>query len=107
VSKKAGRAFSTIKVKRSSFSSSAQPAMSARTQKYIDLDSKYVAHYYQMAPVVIERGERIYLYDVDGKRYYDMLAGFGAVSQGHCHPKIRQAMIDQSEKLTLCSRSLN
>ena len=50
--------------------------------------------YYPPIPVVIERGERIYLYDVDGKKYYDMLAGFAAVSQGHCHPKIIKAMVD-------------
>jgi ornithine--oxo-acid transaminase len=73
----------------------------------MDLDDKYVAPYYAMAPVVMERGERIYLWDVDGRKYYDMMAGFAAVGQGHCHPKIRQALMDQSAKLTLCSRSLN
>lgn len=60
-----------------------------------------------MAPVIMERGERIYLYDIDGNKYYDMMAGFAAVAQGHCNPKIRQALIDQSGKLHLCSRSLN
>ena len=58
----------------------------------MDKDEKYVCPYYPAVPVVCERGERIYLYDVDGRKYYDMLAGFASVSQGHCHPKIAEAM---------------
>ena len=72
----------------------------------LEKDKKYVTPYYPPIDIVTERGERIYLYDTDGTRYYDMLAGFAAVSQGHCHPRIREAMIKQAEKLTLCSRSL-
>ena len=66
--------------------------VSAETQKYMDKDEKHVCPYYPAVPVVCERGERIYLWDVDGKKYYDMLAGFASVSQGHCHPKIAEAM---------------
>lgn len=67
-------------------------AVSRKTQHYIDKDSKFVAPYYPPVPVVCEKGERIYLWDVDGRKYYDMLAGFASVSQGHCHPKIAEAM---------------
>jgi len=82
------------------------PAVTMKTQSYIEKDAKYVAPYYPPVPVVCESGERIYLTDVDGRRYYDMLAGFAAVSQGHCHPKIAEAMYKQAMKLHMCSRSL-
>lgn len=67
--------------------------VSANAQPYLDMEEEYVAKFFKTYPIVIERGERIYLYDVDGKKYYDMLAGPGAVNQGHCHPKIVDAMM--------------
>ena len=82
-------------------------AVSAETQKYVDKDRKYVGKYCNTPDnLVIEKGERIYLYDIQGNKYFDMLAGFAGVSQGHCHPKIVEAMHEQSKILTNCSRSL-
>ncbi|MBC7509574.1 MAG: ornithine--oxo-acid transaminase [Ferruginibacter sp.] len=80
---------------------------SASTQQYIDLEEKYGAHNYHPLPVVLERGEGVFLWDVDGKRYYDFLSGYSAVNQGHCHPKIIKALTDQSVKLTLTSRAFH
>jgi ornithine--oxo-acid transaminase len=73
--------------------------------QYIDREEKYGAHNYAPLPVVLNKGERIYLWDVDGKRYFDFLSGYSAVNQGHCHPKIIEAMADQASKLTLTSRA--
>jgi ornithine--oxo-acid transaminase len=72
---------------------------------YIGLESKHGAHNYHPIPVVIERGAGIYVWDVDGKRYFDFLSGYSAVNQGHCHPKIIEALIEQAQKLTLTSRA--
>jgi ornithine--oxo-acid transaminase len=80
-------------------------AMTEKTQYYLDLEEKYGAHNYHPIPVVIERGEGVYVWDVDGKRYYDFLSGYSAVNQGHCHSKIIQSFIEQSQKLTLTSRA--
>lgn len=77
------------------------------TQKYLDLEDQYGAHNYHPLPVVLSRGEGVFLYDVDGKRYYDFLSGYSAVNQGHCHPKIIAALIEQSQKLTLTSRAFH
>jgi ornithine--oxo-acid transaminase len=71
----------------------------------IELESKYGAHNYHPLPVVLERGEGVYVWDVDGKRYYDFLSAYSAVNQGHCHPKITQALVDQASKLALTSRA--
>lgn len=71
----------------------------------MELENKYGAHNYHPLPVVLERGEGVYLWDVEGKRYYDFLSAYSAVNQGHCHPKIINAMIDQAKKLTLTSRA--
>ena len=79
----------------------------ASAQQYIDLEEKYGAHNYHPLPVVLERGEGVFLWDVDGKRYYDFLSGYSAVNQGHCHPKIIKALTDQSVKLTLTSRAFH
>ena len=73
--------------------------------QYIDREEKYGAHNYAPLPVVLNKGERIYLWDVDGKRYFDFLSGYSAVNQGHCHPKIVEAMTEQASKLTLTSRA--
>lgn len=80
---------------------------SARTQSYIDKEEKFGAHNYHPIPVVIESAEGVYMWDVDGKRYYDFLSAYSAVNQGHCHPKIISALIHQAEKLTLTSRAFH
>ena len=70
-------------------------------QKFIELDETYGAHNYHPLDVVIERAEGTWVYDVDGKKYLDCLAAYSAVNQGHCHPKIMQAAIEQMHKVTL------
>jgi ornithine--oxo-acid transaminase len=75
------------------------------TSYYVALEEKYGAHNYHPLPVVIERGEGVYLYDVEGKQYFDFLSGYSAVNQGHCHPAIIKAMTAQASKLTLTSRA--
>ncbi|HMK24386.1 MAG TPA: ornithine--oxo-acid transaminase [Chitinophagaceae bacterium] len=79
--------------------------MSSTTQYYLDLEEQYGAHNYHPIPVVLNRGEGVYVWDVDGKKYFDFLSGYSALNQGHCHPKIVQAFIEQSKKLTLTSRA--
>lgn len=71
----------------------------------MELESKYGAHNYHPLPVVLERGEGVYVWDVDGKRYYDFLSAYSAVNQGHCHPKITKALVDQASQLALTSRA--
>lgn len=78
---------------------------SANTAKYIALEDQFGAHNYHPIPVVLEKGEGVFLYDVDGKRYFDFLSGYSAVNQGHCHPEIIKALTDQAQKLTLTSRA--
>ena len=75
------------------------------TQDYIQREDKFGAHNYHPLPVVLDRGEGVYVWDVEGKRYYDFLSAYSAVNQGHCHPKIIGAMSDQAGKLTLTSRA--
>ena len=77
------------------------------TQKAIDLENEYGAHNYHPLPVVLERGEGVFLWDVEGKKYYDFLSAYSAVNQGHCHPKIIKALTDQAHKLTLTSRAFH
>ncbi len=80
--------------------------MSKMTSKeYMDREDKYGAHNYHPLPVVLEKGEGVFLYGVDGKRYYDFLSAYSAVNQGHCHPKIVKALCDQAQTLTLTSRA--
>jgi ornithine--oxo-acid transaminase len=81
--------------------------MSEKTQYYLDLEEKHGAHNYHPIPVVLERGEGVFVWDIDGKRYYDFLSGYSAVNQGHCHPKIVASFIEQSRKLTLTSRAFH
>ncbi|KAL4529330.1 hypothetical protein Ndes2526A_g04124 [Nannochloris sp. 'desiccata'] len=81
------------------------PAQTSKQQKYIDIENKYGAHNYHPLPVVLERGSGIFMWDVDGKKYYDFLSGYSAVNQGHCHPKIIDAFVTQAKKLTLTSRA--
>lgn len=81
--------------------------LSKRSAAYLETESLYGAHNYHPLPVVLERGEAVYLYDVDGKRYFDFLSGYSAVNQGHCHPKIIAALVEQAQKLTLTSRAFH
>ncbi len=80
---------------------------SERTAYYLALEEQYGAHNYHPIPVVLEKGEGVFLYDVDGKKYYDFLSGYSAVNQGHCHPRIIQTLIQQAQKLTLTSRAFH
>lgn len=81
--------------------------ITSNTQYYLALEEKYGAHNYHPLPVVLHKGEGVFLYDVDGKRYYDFLSGYSAVNQGHCHPKIITAMVEQAQQLTLTSRAFH
>ena len=81
--------------------------ISSNAAKYLALEEKYGAHNYHPLPVVLERGEGVYLYDVDGKKYFDFLSGYSAVNQGHCHPAIIDALQKQASKLTLTSRAFH
>jgi ornithine--oxo-acid transaminase len=75
------------------------------SDSYIDLEDQFGAHNYHPLPVVLTRGEGVYVWDVEGNKYYDFLSAYSAVNQGHCHPKIVGAMIEQAQKLTLTSRA--
>ncbi|MBX5439261.1 MAG: ornithine--oxo-acid transaminase [Thermoflavifilum sp.] len=75
------------------------------TGHFIELEEQYGAHNYHPLPVVLSRGQGVYVWDVDGKRYYDFLSGYSALNQGHCHPRLVNALIDQAQKLTLTSRA--
>ena len=75
------------------------------SKKFIDLEQQYGAHNYHPLPVVLSRGEGVYVWDVDDKKYFDFLSAYSAVNQGHCHPKIIKALVDQASKLTLTSRA--
>ncbi|EIE19712.1 ornithine transaminase [Coccomyxa subellipsoidea C-169] len=80
-------------------------AASAEQQQFIDREDRYGAHNYAPVPVVLTRGEGVHVWDVDGKKYYDFLSAYSAVNQGHCHPKIVSALIDQVPRLSLTSRA--
>lgn len=77
----------------------------AASEHFIELENRNGAHNYHPLPVVLNRGEGVYVWDVEGKKYYDFLSAYSAVNQGHCHPKIVHAMMDQAQKLTLTSRA--
>jgi len=80
---------------------------SEATARAIELENKHGAHNYHPLPVVLEKGEGVYVWDVDGKRYYDFLSAYSAVNQGHCHPHIIGALTEQAQKLTLTSRAFH
>ncbi|MFV5695911.1 ornithine--oxo-acid transaminase [Flavobacterium sp. LB3P122] len=80
-------------------------ALSSKSEAFIEKENKYGAHNYHPLPVVLEKGEGVYVWDVDGKKYYDFLSAYSAVNQGHCHPKIVAAMVKQAQTLTLTSRA--
>ena len=82
-------------------------SITANTKQFIDLEEKYGAHNYHPLPVVLNRGEGVFVWDVDGNRYYDFLSGYSAVNQGHCHPRIIGALTEQAQKLTLTSRAFH
>jgi ornithine--oxo-acid transaminase len=82
-----------------------QQILSSKSESLISKENNYGAHNYHPLPVVLERGEGVFVWDVDGKKYYDFLSAYSAVNQGHCHPKIVGAMIEQAQKLTLTSRA--
>ena len=75
------------------------------SQYYIDLENKHGAHNYHPLPVVLEKGEGVFVWDVEGKKYYDFLSAYSAVNQGHSHPKIVDALVNQAQKLALTSRA--
>lgn len=75
------------------------------SKQLIEIDSKYGAHNYHPLPVVIEKGEGVYVWDVEGKKYFDFLSAYSAVNQGHCNPRIVKAMTEQAKTLTLTSRA--
>lgn len=81
--------------------------MSSTTQHYIDLEEKFGAHNYHPLPVVLKKGKGVHVWDVEGKQYYDFLSGYSALNQGHCHPKLVAAMIEQAQELTLTSRAFH
>ena len=78
-----------------------------RANNLIELEDKFGAHNYHPLPVVLTKGEGVFVWDVDGKKYFDFLSAYSAVNQGHCHPKIVNALIKQSKRLTLTSRVIN
>ena len=80
---------------------------STPTQYFLDLEEQYGAHNYHPLPVVLSRGMGVFVYDVEGKSYFDFLSGYSAVNQGHCHPRIIASLIEQSQKLTLTSRAFH
>ena len=82
-------------------------SVSSNAAKYLALEEQYGAHNYHPIPVVLERGEGVYLFDVDGKQYFDFLSGYSAVNQGHCHPAIVEVLQKQASKLTLTSRAFH
>lgn len=81
--------------------------LSSKSEALIAKENQYGAHNYHPLPVVLERGEGVYVWDVDGKKYFDFLSAYSAVNQGHCHPKIVGAMIKQAQTLTLTSRAFH
>ena len=77
----------------------------SQSQRFIDIEDQYGAHNYHPLDVVIDRAEGVWVYDVDGHKYLDCLAAYSAVNQGHCHPRILQAMVEQAKRVTLTSRA--
>jgi len=76
-----------------------------KSQEYIQIEEKYGAHNYHPLDVVLERGEGVWVYDVEGKKYLDCLSAYSALNQGHVHPKVLKALNDQAVKISLTSRA--
>lgn len=83
------------------------PKLSANTRNYIQLEEQFGAHNYHPLPVVLEKGKGVFVWDVDGNRYFDFLSGYSAVNQGHCHPSIIATLQEQATQLTLTSRAFH
>jgi len=81
------------------------PTETMSSAEIMKMEDKYGAHNYHPLPVVLSRGEGVFVWDVEGNKYYDFLSAYSAINQGHCHPKIIGAMVDQAQKLTLTSRA--
>lgn len=81
--------------------------VASATKQYIEREEKYNAHNYHPLPVVLTRGEGVFMWDVEGRRYFDFLSGYSAVNQGHCHPRIIAALTKQAQQLTLTSRAFH
>jgi ornithine--oxo-acid transaminase len=77
------------------------------SERYISVENEFGAHNYDPLPVVLNKGKGVYVWDVEGKKYFDFLSAYSAVNQGHCHPKIVKALIDQASVLTLTSRAFH
>src|ERR1700754_3342183 len=77
------------------------------SRRYLELEEKHGAHNYHPLPVVLNRGSGVFVWDVDGKRYFDFLSGYSALNQGHCHPRIIAALTEQAGLLTLTSRAFH
>ncbi|HEY4063950.1 MAG TPA: ornithine--oxo-acid transaminase [Puia sp.] len=86
---------------------SATPSMTDLSRYYLELEEKHGAHNYHPLPVVLNRGAGVYVWDVDGRQYFDCLSGYSAVNQGHCHPRIIAALVEQAQQLTLASRAFH
>ena len=84
-----------------------ESSVSDTSQAYIDLEDRHGAHNYHPLPVVLSRGQGTRVWDVDGNEYFDFLSAYSAVNQGHCHPKIINALVDQAHKMTLTSRAFH
>jgi ornithine--oxo-acid transaminase len=82
-------------------------SISGNTRHYLDLEDKYGAHNYHPLPVVLKKGRGVFVWDVDDRRYYDFLSGYSAINQGHCHPRIMEAFLQQAQDLTLTSRAFH
>eukprot|EP00903_Cladosiphon_okamuranus_P017390 g16019.t1 len=82
-------------------------AMASTAQEYLTLEDRYNAHNYHPLPVVLSKGKGVMVWDVEGKQYFDWLSAYSAVNQGHCHPKIVEALVTQAQKLTLASRAFS
>jgi ornithine--oxo-acid transaminase len=82
-------------------------ALTDLSRHYLELEEKYGAHNYHPLPVVLNKGAGVFVWDVDGKRYFDCLSGYSAVNQGHCHPRIIAALVEQAQTLTLTSRAFH
>jgi len=80
-------------------------SVTSHTRKFLEREESFGAHNYHPLPVVLERGSGVHVWDVDGNRYFDFLSGYSAINQGHCHPRIIDAFIEQAQKLTLTSRA--
>jgi len=81
--------------------------LSETTQYYLQLEEDFGAHNYHPVPVVLEKGKGVFVWDVEGKKYYDFLSGYSAINQGHCHPRIVHTLVEQAQKLTLTSRAFH